>query len=53
MSLLNQNNKKKGKKGNKNQKPDSQGSKFIPKPGPGKSGGFSQRPHKAGGTRGS
>jgi hypothetical protein len=53
MSLQNQNNPKKGKKGNKNQKNSLQGSKFIPKPGPGKSGGFSQRPHKAGGTRGS
>lgn len=51
MSLLN-NNQKKGKKGNKNQNANSQGgSKFIPKPG--KSMGFTQRPHKAGGTRGS
>jgi hypothetical protein len=50
MSLLN-NNQKKGKKGNKNQKGNPQGSKYIPKPG--KSMGFSQRPHKAGGTRGS
>ncbi len=51
MSLLNNNNQKKGKKGNKNQKNNSQGSKFIPKPG--KSIAFTQRPHKAGGTRGS
>ena len=50
MSLLNQNNKK-GKKGNKNQNANSQGSKFIPKPG--KAVGHSIRPHKAGGTRGS
>jgi hypothetical protein len=53
MSLLNQNNSKKGKKGNNSQKPNSQGSKFIPKPGAVKGGGFAQRPHKAGGTRGS
>jgi hypothetical protein len=52
MSLLN-NNQKKGKKGNKNQKTNPQGSKFILKPGTGKTGNFSQRPHKAGGTRGS
>ena len=52
MSLLN-NNQKKGKKGNKNQNANSQGSKFIPKPGAGKAMGFAQRPHKAGGTRGS
>ena len=51
MSLLNNNNKDKGKKGNKNQKNNNQGSKFFPKQG--KAGGFSQRPHKAGGTRGS
>jgi len=49
MSLLN-NNQKKGKKGNKNQK-NSQGSKFIPKPNTTTS--FTQRPHKAGGMRGS
>jgi len=53
MSLLNQNNSKKGKKGSKNQKPNATGSKFIPKPGASKNAGFSQRPHKAGGTRGS
>ena len=52
MSLLNQNNKKGKKKDNKSTSPgNSQGSKFIAKPG--KAGGFSQKPHKAGGTRGS
>jgi hypothetical protein len=50
MSLLN-NNQKKGKKGNKNQKNNSPGSKFIPKPNTTTT--FSQRPHKAGGMRGS
>jgi hypothetical protein len=50
---MNQNNQKKGKKGNKNQKNNQQGSKFIPKSGTGKSSGFTVRPHKAGGTRGS
>jgi hypothetical protein len=51
MSLLNQ-NKGKGKKGKKD-KPQSQtGSKFIQKPA--KSQGTSaQKPHKAGGSRGS
>jgi len=49
---MNQNNQKKGKKGNKNQK-SNPGSKFIPKPGAGKTSGFTVRPHKAGGTRGS
>jgi hypothetical protein len=53
MSLMNQNNDKKGKKGKKNQKNNPQGSKFIPKPGAGKTTGFTVRPHKAGGTRGS
>jgi hypothetical protein len=53
MSLLNQNSSKKGKKGNKNQKPSAGGSKFIPKGNAPKTSGFSQRPHKAGGTRGS
>jgi len=53
MSLMNQNNPKKGKKGNKNQKNNQPGSKFIPKSGTGKSSGFTVRPHKAGGTRGS
>ncbi len=46
-------NQKKGKKGNKTQNNNLQGSKFIPKGNAGKSSGFSQRPHKAGGTRGS
>jgi len=50
MSLLNNNNQKKTKKG-KGQKNSSQGSKFIPKPHTGAQ--FTQRPHKAGGTRGS
>ena len=50
MSLMNQNNQK-GKKGNKNQKNNQQGSKFIFKPT--KAASFSQKPHKAGGTRGS
>jgi hypothetical protein len=51
MSLMNQGNKDK-KKGNKNN-PGSKapGSKFIAKPG--KAAGFSVKPHKAGGTRGS
>jgi hypothetical protein len=49
MSLLN-NNQKKGKKGNKNQK-NNPGSKFIPKPNTTTT--YSQRPHKAGGMRGS
>ncbi|HMW65669.1 MAG TPA: hypothetical protein PK695_02985 [Chitinophagaceae bacterium] len=51
MSLLNQqkgNNKKKGNKNN--QANTAQGSKFIAK---GKSTGFSIKPHKAGGSRGS
>jgi len=51
MSLLNNNNQKKGKKGNKNQKTGPQGSKFIPKAHP--NAAHTQRPHKAGGTRGS
>lgn len=45
------NDKNKGKKGN-NQKNNSQGSKFISKPTTTK-GASTQRPHKAGGTRGS
>ena len=48
------NNKQKGNKenkGNKNPKGSNPGSKFILKPG--KSASFSQKPHKAGGTRGS
>ena len=43
MSLMNQNNPKKGKKGNKNQKSNPLGSKFIPKPGAGKTSGFSSK----------
>jgi hypothetical protein len=46
------NNKQKGNKGNKNQKGSHQGSKFILKTG-NKPTGFTQKPHKAGGTRGS
>jgi hypothetical protein len=50
MSLMNQNKgKKKGQKG-KNQQPTHPGAKFVK---PGKGGGFAQKPHKAGGTRGS
>ncbi|HKB44247.1 MAG TPA: hypothetical protein VKC90_07650 [Chitinophagaceae bacterium] len=52
MSLLNPRDNKDKKKGNKNiPAGKNQGSKFIAKPG--KAGGFSQKPHKAGGTRGS
>jgi len=52
MSLLNPRNSKDKKKGNKNASSgNNQGSKFIAKPG--KAQGFSQKPHKAGGTRGS
>jgi hypothetical protein len=52
MSLLNPRNYQDKKKGNKsNPGNKNQGSKFIAKPG--KAGGFSQKPHKAGGTRGS
>ena len=51
MSLMNQQGKDK-KKGNKNNAGGkAQGSKFITKPG--KATGFSIKPHKAGGTRGS
>ena len=49
---MNQNNQK-GKKGNKNQKNNLQGSKFILKPTSSKNSNFSQKPHKAGGSRGS
>jgi hypothetical protein len=52
MSLLNQqkgNNKKKGNKSSAVSQ--NQGSKFIAKSG--KSSGFTIKPHKAGGTRGS
>ena len=46
------NDKNKGNKGKNNQKNNNnQGSKFIGKPG--SKGGNTQRPHKAGGTRGS
>lgn len=51
MSLLNNSNKQKGKKANKNQKSNAQGSKFIPKGG--KATGASQKLHRTGGTRGS
>ncbi len=51
MSLLNNNKKQKGKKDNKNPKAGDQGSKFFNKSN--KSAGFSQRPPKAGGMRGS
>ncbi len=51
MSLLN-NNKNKGKGDKKNQKSNSQGSKFIVKPA-GKTQNFTQKTHKTGGTRGS
>jgi len=51
MSLLNQ-NKGKGKK-DKKDKPQGQGSKFIQKPAAKAQGGSAQKPHKAGGTRGS
>lgn len=51
MSLLNNNNnKQKGKQAKKNQ-PTNQGSKFLSKPS--KGSGMTQKPHKAGGTRGS
>jgi hypothetical protein len=52
MSLLNQQNGKDKKKGNKNSPAGkSPGSKFIAKSG--KASGFVAKPHKAGGTRGS
>jgi hypothetical protein len=51
MSLPVNNNKNKGKQGKKDQKNNNQGSKFISKPG--KAVAFTQKPHKAGGTRGS
>ncbi len=50
MSLTNQNNQK-GKGGNKNQKNNFQNSKFIGKPA--KGAGFSKKPVKTGGARGS
>ncbi len=45
------NNTQKGKGGNKNQKSNFQVSKFIGKPA--KGAGFSKKPVKTGGTRGS
>ena len=52
MSLLNQ-DKGKGKKGKK-EKPQAQGgSKFIQKTAAKAQGGGGQKPHKAGGSRGS
>ncbi len=50
MSLTTNNNQK-GKGGNKNQKNNFQASKFISKPA--KGAGFSKKPVKTGGTRGS
>ena len=50
MSLFN-NSKQQGKKGKKDPKNNAQNSKFITKPSKGATA--SQRPHKAGGTRGS
>jgi hypothetical protein len=50
MSLFN-NNKQKGKQGKKDPKSNAQNSKFIVKPSKGATA--AQRPHKAGGTRGS
>ena len=50
MSLTSNNNQK-GKGGNKNQKNNFQASKFIGKPA--KGAGFSKKPVKTGGTRGS
>ncbi len=50
MSLTSNTNQK-GKGGNKNQKNNFQSSKFIGKPV--KGGGFSKKPVKTGGTRGS
>lgn len=51
MSLFNNNNKKDGKKGNKNQKPAGSASKFIGKAS--KSTNISKKPIKTGGSRGS
>ena len=50
MSLLNNNNKE-DKKGDKKPKSNAQNSKFIIKAS--KGGAIPQKPHKAGGTRGS
>jgi hypothetical protein len=53
MSLLNQ-NKGKGKKGKKDKSQAQGNSKFIIKPSAAKAqGGGAQKPHKAGGSRGS
>ncbi len=49
---LTANNNQKGKGGNKNQKNNLQQSKFFAKPGKA-AGGFSKKPVKTGGTRGS
>lgn len=51
MSLFNNNKKQKGKKDKKNLQAGNPGSKFFNKST--KSAGFSQRPPKAGGSRGS
>ncbi len=51
MSLLNNNNKQKGKGGKKDQKNSNVNSKFIPKPSKGASP--ASKTHKTGGTRGS
>lgn len=51
MSFANANDKKDGKKGNKNAKGNLPGSKSFIKPG--KAGGFGKKPPKTGGTRGS
>jgi hypothetical protein len=51
MSLLNNNKNQKGKGAKKDQKAAVQNSKFINKPS--KGAGNAQKPHKAGGTRGS
>lgn len=51
MSLMNQGNKGKKKGNNNSSQGKNQGSKFIAKAG--KASGFTIKPHKAGGTRGS
>jgi hypothetical protein len=50
MSILNNSNNKKGKQGKKDLKNSAGNSKFIAKP---TKSTAAQRPHKAGGTRGS
>ena len=52
MSLLNQ-NKGKGKKGKKDKSLSQSNSKFIQKPASKAHTGGAQKPHKAGGSRGS